>query len=100
MQEVVELLTEIRMVAKTHGYALAVHGSRKRDLDLIATPWTEQACSPDGLISALEDELDLVATRRRVEKPHGRLGYILYGRRWRNDNGHQPIDLSVMPCKK
>ncbi len=29
-------------------------------------------------------------------KPHGRLGYILVGRKWREGDDHQPIDLSVM----
>lgn len=90
-------MDEVRRVARHHGYAIALHGSRVRDLDLIAAPWMQECSSADELVSALEEELNLVATRRRVEKPHGRLGYILYGRKWRDDSERQPIDLSVMP---
>lgn len=99
MQKVESLLADMRAVAKTCGYAIGVHGSQKRDLDLIAVPWTEQACSADDLVGTLEQELGLVCTRRAVEKPHGRLGYIFHGAVWRGDKGHQPIDLSVMPCR-
>ena len=28
-------------VARAHGYALMVHGTVARDLDLVACPWTE-----------------------------------------------------------
>jgi hypothetical protein len=90
------LLREMRAVVRERGYTLAVHGSEMRDLDLIAAPWTYGCSTADELVRALEDELVLVATRRRVPKPHGRLGYVLHGRKWRDDNGHQPIDLSVL----
>ena len=32
-------LPAIREAAKKHGYAIGVHGSMRRDLDLIAVPW-------------------------------------------------------------
>lgn len=96
-----EMLTtfieEMRSVARSHGYALAVHGSLARDLDLIAVPWQKECSGADALITAFEVELGLVATRRGVPKPHSRLGYILHGRRWRGGDEHQPIDVSVMP---
>lgn len=90
------LLADFRAVARTHGYALALHGSQKRDLDLVAVPWVEEVSSPDVLVNALEADLGLVAIRRGGEKPHGRVGYILCGRRWRQGEDHQPIDLSVV----
>jgi hypothetical protein len=99
-RETATLVDEMRGVARGCGYALAEHGSKRRDLDLVAAPWTEHASSPDALVDALEERLGMVATRRGVEKPHGRLGYILAGRRWREGGDHQPIDLSVMPCKE
>lgn len=96
-----ELVEEIRAVAREHGYALAVHGSRRRDLDLLAVPWVDEVSGPDALVGALEAALDLVKIRGPKEKPHGRRGYILCGRRWREDleglPEHQPIDLSVVP---
>lgn len=40
---------KIRALAKEVGYALGVHGSLERDLDLIAAPWTEAAVSAQEL---------------------------------------------------
>lgn len=91
------IVARIRAIAREHGYAIGVHGSMIRDLDLIAVPWVESHSPADELVDAIEQSLDLVATRRRVKKPCGRLGYILHGARWRKDGEHQPIDLSVIP---
>lgn len=91
-----KLLREMRVVAKAQGYAVAVHGSQKRDLDLVAVPWVEEASSPAALVDALEANLDLKMIRGPVEKPYGRVGHILCGRKWREGEDHQPIDLSVV----
>lgn len=40
-------------VARRHGYAIGVHGSMSRDLDLIAVPWVESASSPDELLKEI-----------------------------------------------
>lgn len=89
-----ELVREIRKVARTHGYAVGLHGSTQRDLDLIACPWEESASDPERLIEAIEQETGLTCLRHNVEKPHGRLGFLLYGAA--TLNGY-PVDLSVMP---
>lgn len=34
---------ELTEVARSHGYAMAVHGSMARDFDLICIPWTDTA---------------------------------------------------------
>jgi len=47
-------LEPIRRAAKEHGYAIALHGSCRRDLDLIATPWVENHSSPDVLAWAVQ----------------------------------------------
>lgn len=94
------IVSYIRAVAREHGYAVGVHGSITRDLDLIAVPWVEECSPAEKLVEALEAELHLVATRKNVEKPHGRRGYILHGARWRNGDSHQPIDLSIMPRRE
>lgn len=41
-------------IARRHGYALAIHGSLHRDLDLIAVPWVEEASEPLALIKAFK----------------------------------------------
>jgi hypothetical protein len=43
----------MRQAARMHGYAIALHGSVSRDIDLIAIPWTETADSPDLLLQAI-----------------------------------------------
>lgn len=93
--------------AREVGYALAVHGSMARDLDLIAVPWTEAAESAEALILRL-----LSATCHRGHlnprsdthddkaqsngdvgaiKPHGRRSWSIHF-----DNGLY-LDVSVMP---
>jgi hypothetical protein len=39
-----------RRVARDCGYAIAVHGSLAKDIDLVAIPWTDRACDPDMLV--------------------------------------------------
>lgn len=64
-------------IAREHGYALAVHGSLARDLDLIAVPWTDEAVDPSVLIAAIEQRSAAVLTGPPSEKPHGRIAYAL-----------------------
>lgn len=86
-----KLLTE---KARELGYALAVHGSLSRDLDLIAAPWTEQATDGESLVKALAASIAVDEARITPPpeaKPHGRISWtILLG-------GGAFIDVSVMP---
>lgn len=68
------------MVIITVIYALALHGSLQRDLDLIAIPWIEEAVEPIALIKALCEEFDVDANHDvNVPgiKPHGRLAWTI-----------------------
>lgn len=67
----VSLLPALTRAAKSNGYALAVHGSMRRDLDLVAVPWP--------------------GTQDPAQKPHGRLAWAIHL------GGGPYIDLSVMP---
>lgn len=104
-------------VARSHGYALAIHGTVTADLDLIAVPWTDQAISSEALRQALMDHIggcgydDLLRRQGLNEehvaqimarkesrmahtgeaKPHGRIAWNLY-----LDAGAK-VDLSVLP---
>lgn len=81
------------------GYALALHGSMARDLDLVAIPWTEDAESPEKLIEAFvkfvikkADGVEMKPPLPEL-KPHGRLAYVIpigYA------TGHY-LDISIMP---
>lgn len=97
-----ELIGPLREKARELGYALAVHGSLKRDIDLIACPWTDDAVAPPVLAEALREVTggywswsmkgaDFTLAGCPGNKPHGRLGWVI------NLGGGPYIDLSVMP---
>lgn len=94
------LMPALRFVAERCGYALAVHGSLKTDIDLIAAPWREHCVSQQTLAEYLRvacEQIIGIAEFRgdATEKPCGRLAWSIH---------LQPagvrgpyIDLSVMP---
>ena len=69
-----EFIERIRAVAKELGWAIGVHGSLKRDIDLIGVPWIEKACSVTVLYLALREEFDGGSWE---QKPRGRVAFIL-----------------------
>jgi hypothetical protein len=110
------LITPLRAVARQHGYALAVHGSLARDIDLIAVPWGHEVSAPAALAEAIraaaEDVTGYLAfikndpkadprdfTRRSPEpKFHGRLAWSIYVKAQHPGGYETYIDLSVMPA--
>lgn len=105
----VSMLPKLVRAARAKGYALAVHGSLTRDLDLVAIPWTEEAAPALEVAQALIDAsggfirertegpghpAGWPGTRDPSQKPHGRLAWSIHL------GGGPYIDLSVMPrCK-
>ncbi len=91
-------LARVRATAESYGYAVAVHGSEKRDLDLIAVPWTPEAASASTLVAMLCQIVPLA--ERHVDgipegpepKPWGRFAWSLHG-----CPDHDYVDLSVAP---
>jgi hypothetical protein len=90
-------------IAMRHGYALALHGSMSRDLDLIAIPWTDDAADPEKLLKAIDRfVMEKTTSVNRhgnklgnfyaTKKPHGRLAYAIHI----GHDGHY-LDLSIMP---
>lgn len=79
-------------IARRFGYALAVHGSLQRDLDLVAIPWAEDAGPPDELITGIKAEYAVMVIGEPAQKPHGRLAYTLAV-----GFGDCAVDLSFMP---
>lgn len=97
--------------ANEHGYALALHGSLKKDMDIMAMPWTPEAISPAELVYKLTDAITFLKLnvmmddqfhdnpptfpRSRIDgpeaKPHGRLAWNI------QLGGGCFIDISVMP---
>lgn len=95
------ILPPMRRVAKDAGYALTVHGSLDRDIDLVAVPWREhQIADADRLVILLSGAVASVTGRCNpergwTEKPHGRLAKILLA--WCGENTAS-LDLSIMPA--
>lgn len=94
------ILPPMRRVAKDCGYALTVHGSLNRDIDLVAVPWREHGVrTHETLATALCGAVAGVtgrchSTGNWTDKPHGRRAIILMP--WCGENTAS-LDLSVMP---
>lgn len=94
------ILPAIREAAKFQGYAVAVHGSLKRDIDLIAVAWTDQARAPDELVRVIQGAIggilgNCVRNGEPSIKPHGRIAYTLIHPGFAGE-----IDLSIIPPQK
>lgn len=95
-----QLLPSIREAAKGLGYAIAVHGSMRNDLDLLAVPWVPEAVEPERLVAVIAEAvhgyvIGDVAARGGLDEPtlqpHGRRSWnICWG-------GRAMLDLSIMP---
>ncbi len=100
------LIRALRYVAYRCGYALAVHGTLRRDIDLIACPWRDNAVGAACLIEELRKTAEIIIGTARAKesdikagchpekKPLGRLGWAFY--LTDEDNGPY-LDISVMP---
>lgn len=88
----------IRTVARDRGYAVAVHGSLTRDLDLIAVPWVDEGWvdTPEELAHGIAKAVNglIQTTAIPTEKPHGRIAYTIHLR----DVSRGWVDLSIMPA--
>jgi hypothetical protein len=84
-------------VARAHGYALTIHGTLQRDMDLVAIPWTDEAADPEVLVKSLRDRGQWFKFPEghpildSDPKPHGRRAWTI------PLMGETFIDLSVMP---
>ena len=83
---------ELAQIARSHGYALAVHGSLARDLDIIAIPWVENADEPQAVIDDILEKFAVNLIGEIGHKPHGRIAYTL-SIGW----GHCAIDIQFVP---
>lgn len=89
-------LPELRKVARSCGYALAVHGSMERDLDLVAVPWVDNPHAPAELAFQLAVSCKGLIVGQTFEgTPNRRLFHINMG--WRGTENRNYIELSVTP---
>ena len=95
-------LPSIREAAQAHGYAIGLHGSTRRDLDLIAAPWRAGASDADTLAHAIAQAacgIDRAGAYDWEQKPAGRVATSIpiCWPAWHGQPGAGHIDLSVMP---
>lgn len=69
---------DIREIAFDLGWAVALHGSLKNDMDIMAMPWVESAVKFEALVSAIcglfeDNELAFQYSVAYKSKPHGRV---------------------------
>jgi hypothetical protein len=79
-------------IARSHGYALAVHGSMARDFDVICIPWVEAPSDPADVVAAMCSEFALSLIGEPVTRQHSRLIFTLSV-----EFGDCFLDLSFMP---
>ena len=92
-----QIYPHISDVAIEHGYALSVHGSMRRDFDLIAVPWVEEASDTLTLVEAIRKKCNGYIDNKSdypARKPHGRWAWVIHL------GGGCYIDLSVLPRYK
>ena len=80
------------------GYALAIHGSGIRDLDMIAIPFDPQLrCTPEELVGFVCEAINATIGMDKeypIKYPHGRLCWILV------IDAYHYVDFSVTPSVK
>jgi len=82
----------IRELAREAGYGIGEHGSKERDLDLIAAPWVDDCIDQVELIVHIADGLNGRIIGEIEKKPNGRLACNI-----QMDGWYKIIDLSVCP---
>lgn len=92
-----EAILRIRNALRNQGYALAVHGTLTRDLDLVAIPWQETAIDCHAVAEIVADALPGHVKDEPEHKPYGRTAYTIWPDEGRHGFDQWYVDLSVMP---
>ncbi len=90
-----ERLADVRECARKFGYAIALHGSLARDVDLVAVPWVAEVKPADALVAAIMDTVhrcDFCNGEQPEDNPHGRRSWSI----WMHEYSTY-LDVSVTP---
>lgn len=79
-------------VVRSHGYALAIHGSLSRDMDLICIPWVEKPSKPNIVVKDITKNFNIRLIGKPENKLHNRIAYTIS-----IGHGECALDLSFMP---
>lgn len=86
---------KLAAIFQKHGYALAIHGSVGRDLDLIAVPWGKRPHSPKTIIREIEKSFYIAFPVTHRKMRHGRVAYTIS-----ISSGDCYVDLSFFPDRR
>lgn len=86
------LYPQLAEIARTHGYALAVHGTMGRDFDLVCVPWTDEPSRPQVVVDEMTESFSIMQSGEPETRQHGRLVYTIV-----LQFGECFLDLSFMP---
>lgn len=64
-------------LVRRHGYALAIHGTLGRDMDLIAVPWVLLPDEPQDVVAAIASRFAVKEVGTPEVREHERLVYTL-----------------------
>lgn len=103
----------LKEIAREYGYALLIHGSLNRDLDLVAIPWIDNPKSEQDMIREFQKYLTGIETVGPsgsiyyVELPGGRHSYVIelnrgdkHGEWVRFEDREYYLDISVVQTLK
>lgn len=72
------ILPSLVQVGVACGYAIAAHGSLRRDLDIIAAPWVKEAVPAKELVDKLAEVCSGRVMDEPLQHPHGRLSFQIH----------------------
>lgn len=89
--------------ARKHGYALAIHGTVTADCDIIAVPWTDDACDAETLMKEIMSQIGALDYRGLLERDCGswandaEIDKMVRDERARNGETRGPLDCALKP---
>ena len=95
-----EVVQKIREIARSMGWAIGVHGSMKRDIDLIATPWVQDAAGTWDLFEKIRDAIgaDHSSAQGNLRMPHGRQALMIIQKGAVSYKGRNGMDDWIPPA--
>jgi hypothetical protein len=72
------ILPRLVQIGVDCGYAIAAHGSLRRDLDIIAAPWIKSAVPAKELVELLAQAFGGKVSGEPGRHPHGRLSFQIH----------------------
>jgi hypothetical protein len=86
------LYPQLAKVARKHGYALAIHGTLGRDMDLICVPWADAVSAPSEVVREIVGTFWITQVGEPTGKNHGREAWTIS-----IGHGECALDLSFLP---